>query len=77
MTRFTKGNVPINDIQRSRDVLQKIKHFESLSAVLIDEDSIEEFFEKVADLYYENTNQYVADYTELKNKRSVEGLIDL
>tara|TARA_X000000950_G_C13540369_1_gene507357 strand:- start:214 stop:561 length:348 start_codon:yes stop_codon:yes gene_type:complete len=54
------------------------------SVVLIDDndipveiENIEEFFEKVADLYYENTNQYVADYTELKNKRSVEGLIDL
>ena len=65
MTQFTKGNVPVSDIQRSRDTLQKIKHLESLPTVLIDEDSIEEFFEKEkirrVPLFLESLRNY---YTE-------------
>ena len=65
MAQFTKGNVPVSDIQRSRDTLQKIKHLESLPTVLIDEDSIEEFFEKEkirrVPLFLESLRNY---YTE-------------
>ena len=65
MTRFTKGNVPVSDIERSRDTLQKIKHFESLSSVLIDEDSIEEFFEKDkirrVPLFFESLKNYYSE----------------
>ena len=81
MTRFTKGNVPVNDIERSRDVLQKIKHFESLSAVLIEEDSIEEFFEKDkirrVPLFFESLKNYYNESEASISRSNVNSYSDL
>ena len=80
MTRFTKGNVPVNDIERSRDVLQKIKHFESLSAVLIDEDSIKEFFEKDkirrVPLFFESLKNYYNESEASISRANINGYSD-
>ncbi len=44
MTQLTKSDIPVNDIERSRDVYDKIKRLEGLHAVDIEVDSIGEFF---------------------------------
>ena len=80
MTRFTKGNVPVNDIERSRDVLQKIKHFESLSAVLFDEVCIEEFFEKDkirrVPLFFESLKNYYNESEASISRANINGYSD-
>jgi hypothetical protein len=45
MNQFTKGGIPVDDVQRSRDTLNEINRLESLTTVLIEEDSIDEFFQ--------------------------------
>ena len=81
MTRFTKGNVPVGDIERSRDVLQKIRNFESLSSVLIDEDSIEEFFEKDkvrrVPLFFESLKNYYSESEASISQANVKAYSDL
>ena len=91
MTSFTKGNVPVGDVERSRNVLQKIRNLESFSSVLIDEDSIEEFFEKDkirrVPLFLESLKNYyneseasisranVKAYSDLKFARDDDGVL--
>ena len=81
MTRFTKGNVPVGDIERSRNVLQKIRNLESLSSVLIDEDSIEEFFEKDnirrVPLFFESLKNYYSESEASISQANVKAYSDL
>lgn len=81
MTRFTKGNVPVGDIERSRDVLQKIRNLESLSSVLIDEDSIKEFFEKDkvrrVPLFFESLKNYYSESEASISQANVKAYSDL
>ena len=81
MTHFTKGNVPVSDIQRSRDALQKIKYLESLHAVDIDVDSIEEFFEKDkirrVPLFFESLKNYYSESEASISRANVKAYSDL
>lgn len=40
-------------------------------------DDLRDFFIKVLSIYGESTNKYLTKYSELKNKRKVEALIEL
>ena len=81
MTSFTKGNVPVSDIERSRDALKKIKYFESLHAVDIDVDSIEEFFKVKRihriPLFFETLKNYYSESEASISRSNVNGYSDL
>ena len=81
MTHFTKGNVPVGDIERSRNVLQKIRNLESFSSVLIDEDSIGEFFEKDkirrVPLFFESLKNYYSESEASISRANVKAYSDL
>ena len=81
MTHFTKGNVPVSDIQRSRDALQRIKYFESLHAVDIDVDSIEEFFKVKRihriPLFFETLKNYYSESEASISRSNVKAYSDL
>jgi phosphatidylserine decarboxylase len=54
------------------------------SVVLIDDNNlpvlvknISKFFDDVLDLYFTNTQEYLAEYNKIKTNRSVKGLLDL
>lgn len=53
------------------------------SIVLIDDnnspiqiDDLEDFLENITAIYFKNTNEYLVKFNEIKQKRSVEGLLD-
>lgn len=65
MTQFTKGSIQVDDVQRSRDTLNEINRLESLTTVLIEEGSIDEFFQdkkiRKVPLFFETLKNYFTE----------------
>lgn len=54
------------------------------SCVLIDDndipvqiDNLQDFLDRILDIYFTSVNSYHAEYTKIKTNRKIEGLVDL
>jgi len=61
-----------------------LKQNDQTSAILIDDNNtpveiedLDKFLDDILDIYFTNTYEYLNQYNEIKNKRSVKDLIDL